>query len=277
MNPAGAAIQVDRLCKSFAGLPVLHDLTFALPAGETLAVIGPSGCGKSTLLYLLAGLEKPDSGTIAGAAAGRGLSFILQDYGLFPWKTVGENLALPLELRGASRAEQQKAVADMLHELGLGGLADRYPERLSGGQRQRVAIGRALITRPDILLMDEPFSSLDAITRRHLQTVVLRLWQRRRPTCVLVTHDVAEAVFLGKHVMVLHGHPAGRALWLDNPCFGDMNGRLSAPYLELTRQVFEALGGDVADDDALDAGADNGADSATDEWGNAGGQTREHP
>lgn len=246
MNPAEGDIRVNSLCKSFAGVPVLHDLSFALPAGETLSVIGPSGCGKSTLLYLLAGLEKPDSGSLAVPSPESGrVSFILQDYGLFPWKTVGENLALPLELRGVSCAEQQKSVADMLDELGLHELADRYPERLSGGQRQRVAIGRALITRPDILLMDEPFSSLDAITRGHLQNVVLRLWQRRKPTCVLVTHDVAEAVFLGKHVMVLHGHPAHCALWLENPCFGDVACRLSVPYVALTRQVYEALGGDT--------------------------------
>lgn len=244
MSFSGADIGVSELCKSFAGVPVLHNLSFALPAGETLSVIGPSGCGKSTLLYLLAGLEKPDSGSIVMPAHKSGrVSFILQDYGLFPWKTVGENLALPLELRGASKDAQQKAVADMLHELGLQNLQDRYPERLSGGQRQRVAIGRALITRPDILLMDEPFSSLDAITRSHLQTVVLRMWQRRRPTCVLVTHDVAEAVFLGKRVMVLHGHPAHCALWLENACFGDVQCRLSAPYIDLTRQVYDALGG----------------------------------
>ena len=118
----------------------------------------------------------------------------------------------------------------MLDELGLGGLGMRYPVQLSGGQRQRVAIGRALITDPDILLMDEPFSSLDALTREHLQTTVLSLWQRRRPTCVLVTHNVPEAVFLGKHVMVMNGHPARNVMWLENPCFGDADPRGEERY-----------------------------------------------
>ena len=118
----------------------------------------------------------------------------------------------------------------MLEELGLGGLGMRYPAQLSGGQRQRVAIGRALITDPDILLMDEPFSSLDALTREHLQTTVLSLWQRRRPTCVLVTHNVPEAVFLGKHVM-----------WLENPCFGDADPRGEERYFSLTKKVYAAL------------------------------------
>ena len=109
------------------------------------------------------------------------------------------------------------------------------------GQRQRVAIGRALITDPDILLMDEPFSSLDALTREHLQTTVLSLWQRRRPTCVLVTHNVPEAVFLGKHVMVMNGHPARNVMWLENPCFGDADPRGEERYFSLTKKVYAAL------------------------------------
>lgn len=218
-----AGISVRDLAKGYGEGPVFDGLSFDLPAGETLSVVGPSGCGKSTLLYLLAGLDKPDRGTVrTGNAAKEGrISFILQDYGLFPWKTVAANLALPLELRGEDRARRREAVDAMLEELGLGGLGPRFPAQLSGGQRQRVAIGRALITAPEILLMDEPFSSLDALTREHLQAAVLSLWRRRRPTCVLVTHNVSEAVFLGRHVMVLSGHPARKTLWLDNPCFGE--------------------------------------------------------
>ncbi|MEI3479455.1 MAG: ABC transporter ATP-binding protein [Bilophila sp.] len=163
----------------------------------------------------LAGLDKADRGTVStGGRDGKtgNISFILQDYGLFPWKTVAENLALPLDLRGEGRTRRREAVAAMLDELGLTGLGPRYPVQLSGGQRQRVAIGRALITDPDILLMDEPFSSLDALTREHLQRTVLSLWRRRRPTCVLVTHNVPEAVFLGRRVMVLSGRPARKTL-----------------------------------------------------------------
>lgn len=180
------------------------------------------------------------TGEVSRRDKGR-ISFILQDYGLFPWKTVQENLSLPLELQGVAPSTRRKAVADMLEELGLGGLGMRYPAQLSGGQRQRVAIGRALITDPDILLMDEPFSSLDALTREHLQTTVLSLWQRRRPTCVLVTHNVPEAVFLGKHVMVMNGHPARNVMWLENPCFGDADPRGEERYFSLTKKVYAAL------------------------------------
>ncbi len=242
-QPFGASISVRNLCKLYGKTPVLDGLSFSLPAGETLSVIGPSGCGKSTLLYLLAGLTRPDAGTVSlggPARDKRRISFILQDYGLFPWKTVEENLALPLELQGVAAPGRGKAVADMLEELGLAGLEERYPAQLSGGQRQRVAIGRALITNPEILLMDEPFSSLDALTREHLQSVVLSLWQRHRPTCVLVTHNVPEAVFLGKKVMVMRGHPVRNVLWLDNPCFGEPEA-CGGAYASLIRRIRGAL------------------------------------
>ena len=238
MSP-DAHVSVRDLGKCYGETRVLDGLSFTLPAGETLAVIGPSGCGKSTLLYLLAGLDKPDSGTV-NLADKRRISFILQDYGLFPWKTVGENLALPLELQGLAEPRRSAAVAAMLDELGLCGLAERYPAQLSGGQRQRVAVGRALITDPEILLMDEPFSSLDALTREHLQFTVLSLWQRRRPTCILVTHSVPEAVFLGRYIMVMRGH-AGNALWLENPCFGDAEACEDARAVSLIRRIREAL------------------------------------
>ncbi len=248
MRDAGrrdAGIAVRDLSKGYGEVPVLDGLSFDLPDGETLSVIGPSGCGKSTLLYLLAGLDKPDRGTVRTGDVGRRdkgrISFILQDYGLFPWKTVRENLALPLELQGLSSERRRAAVAGMLDELGLSGLDERYPAQLSGGQRQRIAIGRALITDPDILLMDEPFSSLDALTREHLQTAVLSLWKRRRPTCVLVTHNVPEAVFLGKHVMVMNGRPARNVMWLENPCFGDAEARGEDRYFALTKRVYAAL------------------------------------
>ena len=240
-------IRVEALGRDYGGVPVLNDLSFTLPRGETLSVIGPSGCGKSTLLYLLAGLDAPTRGRVFTGGSPREnrkkgrIAFILQDYGLFPWKTVRDNLALPLELQGVPTARRVDAVQDMLDELGLSGLEDRYPIQLSGGQRQRIAIGRALITEPEILLMDEPFSSLDALTREHLQSTVLSLWERRRPTCVLVTHNVPEAVFLGKHVMVLNGRPARQVAWLDNPCFGETSRRHGDEHFTLTRQVYEAL------------------------------------
>lgn len=252
----GVTLQAGELSKDYGHGPVLDKLSFEVPAGETLAIIGPSGCGKSTLLRLLANLETPSGGVIlhdgappaAAGPARRELAVILQDYGLFPWKTVEDNLTLPLRLRGASRREQRERGAAMLEELGLSGLERRYPAELSGGQRQRVAIGRALITEPAILFMDEPFSSLDALTRERLQHVVLDVWRRRRPTCVLVTHSVEEAVFLGAWVLVLGGKPARERLWLRNPCVGDAACREREEGISLIRRVRLALGGETGEE-----------------------------
>lgn len=243
----GRALRVANLGKSYGPEPVFTDINFHLPAGETLAVVGPSGCGKSTLLSLLAGLAQPTRGVLrygdALDAPPPRIAFILQDYGLFPWKTVEENLALPLKLQGVLRRERRARAAAMLQEMDLTGLERRYPSQLSGGQRQRVAIGRALITEPEVLLMDEPFSSLDALTRERLQNVVLELWQRRRPTCVLVTHQVEEAAFLGGRVMVLGGKPSRMALWARNDCFGDASCRESDAYFSLVRRIHTTLAG----------------------------------
>ena len=204
-----AGIAVRDLSKGYGEGPVLDGLSFDLPSGETLSVIGPSGCGKSTLLYLLAGLDKPDRGTVSTGEVSRRdkgrISFILQDYGLFPWKTVQENLSLPLELQGVAPSTRRKAVADMLDELGLGGLGMRYPAQLSGGQRQRVAIGRALITDPDILLMDEPFSSLDTALKIKFVDLFFCLWRDARPTVVFVTHDAEEACMMSHRAVLLDG------------------------------------------------------------------------
>lgn len=252
-------IQIQNLSRNYGCGSILENLNFTLPGGHTLAIIGPSGCGKSTLLALLSGLDKPNSGIITFTLPenhsedskddqSRHIAFVLQDYGLFPWKTVGENLTLPLRLQGASKIQREKALAAILEEMRLNGLEDRYPVQLSGGQRQRVGIGRALITNPDILLMDEPFSSLDALTRKRLQENLLHLWQQRQLTCVLVTHDVPEAIFLGQHILVLGGQPAQIRLWLDNPCFGEAAGN-SEQYFAITRQLYTTLSESLTSDD----------------------------
>lgn len=239
----GRALRVRDLRKDYGQGAVFDGLSFSLAGGETLSVIGPSGCGKSTLLTLLAGLDSPSGGeaVVEGPGGPGRVAYILQDYGLFPWKTVADNVGLPLRLAGAGRGERRARTAAVLEEMGLTGLGGRYPAQLSGGQRQRVAIARALITDPELLLMDEPFSSLDALTRARLQNTVLALWRRRRPTCVLVTHNVEEAVFLGRHIMVLNGRPARKVLWLTNPCFGEPEARSREAYFELTRRVYAAL------------------------------------
>jgi len=242
MNGISPILKVSGLGKNFGEHSVLTDISFSLPAGATLSIIGPSGCGKSTLLSIAAGLTTASCGQSV-LPEGCRTAFILQDYGLFPWKTVRDNLALPLQLRGCSRAERLTATSSMLEELGLEGLEQRFPIQLSGGQRQRVAIGRALISRPDLLLMDEPFAALDAITREHLQNLLLDIWQRRRMSFMLVTHNVAEAVFLGRYIMVMGGRPATCRLWIENPCFGNASCHNSDAYFSLIRQVHAALEG----------------------------------
>ena len=186
---------------------LLAHFNLQINSRERWALIGPSGCGKTTLLYLLAGLKSPTEGSVLcqgkpAAAPMDRVSFIQQQYGLFRWKTVRKNLALPLLLKKTPRAEIQARVARELARLGLEGLEDKFPSQLSGGQSQRVAIGHALIDEPEVLLMDEPFSALDALTREKLQEEVLRLSIESGVTLVLVTHSIEEAVYVCDHLLV---------------------------------------------------------------------------
>ena len=182
--------------------------------GEFVSIVGPSGCGKSTVLGLIAGFIAATSGDILvgdrpvrGPGPDRGVVF--QSFALFPWKTVLENVAFGPKMRGIGKAEREAIAREFLGLTGLAHAADRYPNELSGGMQQRVGVARALANRPDVLLMDEPFASVDAQTRMTLQEELTRIWQERRPTIVFVTHDVGEAVFLANRVVVLS---AGRIL-----------------------------------------------------------------
>ncbi|MFH1137124.1 MAG: ABC transporter ATP-binding protein [Pseudomonadota bacterium] len=242
-------IEVVGLGKDFGpeSGPVLEDIHFSLRPGETMSIIGPSGCGKTTLLYLLAGLSAPSSGRVAingrnQARPGGNTAFILQDFGLFPWMTVAGNIDLALKIKKVPPLERGPAVEGLMRELGLRDLGGRYPIQLSGGQKQRVAIGRALATRPDILLMDEPFSSLDALTREHLQDLILEMWTRRVLTYVIVTHSVEEAVFLGGKVMVLTDRPARIKAVIPNPGFGRKSFRLEDDFFRQVKQLRLILG-----------------------------------
>ena len=195
----------------------LQDINLNLASGERWVIIGPSGCGKSSLLLLMAGLLKPSEGVISlEGEIVKGprpeVALILQDYGLFPWKTVLENAMLGLTLKGVPTVHRKEKVLASLESLGLLEHIDKYPAQLSGGQRQRVAISRALALEPRYLLMDEPFSALDALTREQLQNMLLELWQKLAFTMVLVTHNIEEAVFLGEKIAVFSPGPEiGRA------------------------------------------------------------------
>ncbi|PLY03020.1 MAG: ABC transporter ATP-binding protein [Desulfuromonas sp.] len=200
---------------------VLDELSFTIPADSTCAIIGPSGCGKSSLLFLLAGLKKPDSGEIRIAGNPR-CGTILQNFGLFPWKTVAQNIGLGLALRGENKQRTGEKVATLIDEMGLTGFDNYFPAQLSGGMQQRVAMARALAIDPEILLMDEPLSSLDALTRERLQNLFLQVRAKKKITAVIVTHSIEEAVFLGNTIVVLGQRPARILQIVDNPDAGDL-------------------------------------------------------
>jgi NitT/TauT family transport system ATP-binding protein len=245
-------IQLDSLTYRYPnGLTVFQDFNWQVARGETWAVLGPSGCGKTTLLYLLAGLRFPTTGQIRidGQPVTRPrphTGLILQDYGLLPWATVRQNAALGLRVRAfygpdGKHAPRERASSDgvdrWLQRLGLADQADKFPGQISGGQRQRTAIARTLALQPDLLLMDEPFSSLDAPTREGLQNLTSELAAEHGLTLIIVTHAIEEAAVLGRRILLL-GHPANRkAVVIENPSAGEAAIRESGEYLEVCRAL----------------------------------------
>jgi NitT/TauT family transport system ATP-binding protein len=204
-----AAIAVDRVSKVYGqggeAVFALEDVSFNVQPGELVCLVGASGCGKSTLLNLMAGLDRPSSGSIAMPAGNVALMF--QDPALFPWLTVEQNIEFPLEARGVDRSERRRRVPGLLSLVNLDGFGRKRPHELSGGMRQRVALARSLAQDSSVLLMDEPFGALDAITRDLLHHELEQLWRRSGLTIVFVTHNVREAVRLGDRVIVLSSRP----------------------------------------------------------------------
>ena len=205
-------LSLDRLSKRFGELEALRDVDVAVEPGEFIALVGPSGCGKTTLLRLVAGLEPASEGdvlldgrAIRGPGSERG--FVFQSDNLLPWRTVFANAIIGPEIAGRAGAEQRGRTRDLLRLVGLEGFEHYYPRQLSGGMRQRVNLARALAIDPDILLMDEPFSALDAQTREIMQTELLRIWEQGRKTVLFVTHQIDEAVFLSDRVLVFARRP----------------------------------------------------------------------
>jgi NitT/TauT family transport system ATP-binding protein len=229
----------------------IQDLTFAVRTGELACIVGPSGCGKSTLLRCIAGLLKPSAGTVSlhGNLIDRtpqDLAVVFQDYSrsLFPWLTVRGNVEFPLRSRGISRTERKDRAAQALEWVGLSGAGGKYPWQLSGGMQQRVSIARALACQPSLLLMDEPFASVDAQTRFELEDLLLRVHQEHKSTVLLVTHDIDESVYLGDRVLVLSKSPASiiADLTVDLPAERDqITTRESAKFVALRGEVARLL------------------------------------
>jgi NitT/TauT family transport system ATP-binding protein len=189
---------------------VIEPLDLGIQRGEFVSLLGPSGCGKSTLLRLIAGLESAEGGEVTVESFGKKFfrGFVFQEAQLLPWRTVLSNVRLPLELMGRSGAEADHEARAALEPLGLGDALDRYPAQLSGGMKMRVSLARALVTKPTLLLLDEPFAALDENTRFRLQEELRALWEKLRMTVVFVTHSVSEAVFLSDRALVLSRRPA---------------------------------------------------------------------
>jgi len=209
-------VEINNLSMVFedenGGLNALESLNFSVQPHEFICVLGPSGSGKSTLLRLIAGLLKPTQGEIQFKNSGRNeekpkIGLVFQQANLLPWRNVSGNIALPLELQGKSSQMVDTRVKDMISLIGLDGFEDSWPRNLSGGMAQRVALARALIQDPDLLLLDEPFGSLDALTREQMGIELLRIWQIRRNTVIMVTHSIAESLLLSDRVLVLTQRP----------------------------------------------------------------------
>ncbi|MBS7701314.1 ABC transporter ATP-binding protein [Chelatococcus sp. YT9] len=221
--PSQGAIRMEQLEKWYgtrdARVHALAPTDLTIPEGELLVLLGPSGCGKTTLLRMIGGLIEPTSGNLLvegrplwrdGARQNEVLSelgMVFQEANLFPWLTIEDNVALPLELKGVPKAERRAAAAKLLKMVGIGGFEKRWPRELSGGMRQRAAIARALSYDPHILLMDEPFGALDAMTRDQMNLELQRIWSETGKTVVLVTHSISEAVFLADRIVLLSPRP----------------------------------------------------------------------
>jgi NitT/TauT family transport system ATP-binding protein len=213
---ATEAISVQQLSKLYTtrdgGVAALERISFAVDEGEFVAVVGPSGCGKSTLLKILAGLLSPSGGSasLRGSAIQgprRDIGVVFQAPVLFPWRTVLDNVLLPIDVQGLGRERFMPAAKDLLALVGLREFERRYPWELSGGMQQRVAITRALIHDPAMLLMDEPFGALDAMTREHMNLELQRIWMEKKKTVFFITHSIPEAVFLADRVLVMTPRP----------------------------------------------------------------------
>lgn len=252
--PSGTRIAMRSvMCEFVSKGDVVHALgpiDLDIAEGEFVCLVGPSGCGKSTLLRMVSGLDRPSSGSVELLASDprRATATVFQDYSIYPWKSVLANVRFGLDLAGVPRAEADRRAMDELERMGLGDRATARVGDLSGGMKQRVAIARALAVEPDILLMDEPFSAIDAQMRHVLQEELLRLWQADQRTVLFVTHSIEEAILLGDRVIMLSTRPGriilDRRVPIERPRTG-IDIRFSREFVELHDELFERLRAEV--------------------------------
>jgi NitT/TauT family transport system ATP-binding protein len=258
--PKRPLLRLANISKTFAnGVTALADIDLSIGTGEFVSLLGPTGCGKSTLLKLIAGLIAPSTGTIdwpqssydAFGIPEPALGFVFQEPTLLPWRTVAANVQLPLLLAGVGKADARERVEEALAQVGLSAFATSHPRQLSGGMKMRVSIARALVTRPKILLMDEPFAALDEITRNKLNNDLLELFARQGLTVIFVTHSVYESVYLASRIVVMGARPgsirAELSVDVEYPRTEDF--RMSALYNECCRLVSAALRRAMSSDD----------------------------
>ena len=247
-------IKIENLHKSFGKNEVLKGIDLEIKKGEVVVIIGPSGSGKSTLLRSMNLLEEATKGKVIFEgvditdkkndlfAMREKMGMVFQQFNLFPNMTVMENITLsPIKTKGESKEVAEKRAHELLEKVGLPDKADAYPQSLSGGQQQRVGLARAFLLRPDVLLMDEPFSALDAITREEMQEVFLSLWHEQHVTTVLVTHYVEEALYLGQRIVILADAPGRIAEVLDNPLFGCIDQRNKVEFFRMSCYLREQI------------------------------------
>lgn len=236
------------------------DVSFEVEAGEFVSILGPSGCGKTTVLNIIAGFVERTRGTVTVAGSeirgpGPDRGVVFQSHALFPWKNVMGNLTFGLRMKGVPRSEREEAATKILDLVGLSGFERKYPHELSGGMQQRLGVARVLVNEPEVMLMDEPFASIDAQTRRKLQQDLTKIYELRHPTVFFVTHDIEEAVFLSDRVVVLSARPSTVAdiVTIDLPRPRTWRAAIEDPaFRESVDRIEGLLGGGVVDDEAVD-------------------------
>jgi len=239
------ALELNAVTKRFGDLEVLSEINLHIGKGEFGAIVGPSGCGKSTALRMFAGLETASSGSVTAGGKpvvqpGPDRVLIFQEHALYPWRTVEANVGFGLELAGVPKKERTKRIKEVLEKVGLDGFQNYYPHQLSGGMKQRASIARALIMDPEVLLLDEPYGALDAITRITMQNELIKLWRGTGKTVLLITHEIDEAVYLADKIFVMSPRP-GRIIDTLEVNIPRPRPRNSPEFVQLRQRIMDSL------------------------------------